>query len=141
MRLRRWTPLTYLFPRRYLDTEYAWSDFDLHEWAAERYEWTQDPWNGFRDFASRPRETIDRERGDCEDFALVAMSWAVANDRPGVGLGFCWEQWRPWPTHVIAYDDEAVYSSGHVERTTVDDWLRDSRYTWVLRRRVGRPAT
>lgn len=137
MRLRRWTPFTYLFPSRYIDTDYEWSDFDLAEWARERYEWTQNPWNGLRDFATAPAETIEQAKGDCEDFALVALSWAVANDRLDIGLAFCWESNRPWPTHVITYDSESVYSSGSIRRTTIDEWLENARYSFALRRRVN----
>lgn len=137
MKLRRWTPLTFLLPSRYVDTGEFWEDFDLEEWANGPYEWTQDPWNGFRDFATPPVKTVRDGQGDCEDFALVALSWAVTNDRSGLGLGFCWESNRPWPTHVIAYDEEYVYSSGDIDSTTVDEWLEDSRYSFVLRRRVS----
>lgn len=137
MELRRWTPLTYLFPGRYVDRDQFWSEFDLEEWSRSAYEWTEDPWNGFRDFARRPAETISRGRGDCEDYALVAVSWAVAQGHEGVGLAFCWKLYYPWPTHVVAYDDERVYSSGSISRTSVDDWVADSAYDFALKRRVA----
>lgn len=136
MQLRQWTPLIFLFPARYVETDPFWADFDFRAWARNEYEWTEDPWNGFRDFAQRPSETVDQGRGDCEDFALVATSWAMANGRPDVGLGFCWESSRPWPTHVIAYDSEAVYSSGTISQVTVDKWIENSKYRFVLRRQV-----
>jgi hypothetical protein len=133
---RRWTPLTYLAPARYVDRNPSWATFDLHEWADEEYDWVQDPWNGFLDVARRPHETVAAGEGDCEDFALVAVTWAVANDRE-VGLGFCFEAWTPWPTHVIAYDDMYVYSSGNIVPASVDEWVADTdRYAFVLRRRV-----
>ncbi len=136
MDVRRWTPLTFLAPRRFLaDTPFG-EDQEFQMWARDEYEWTQDPWNGFRDFAQRPADTIETGRGDCEDFALVAISWAVQHDRPGVGLAFCWEWPRPWPTHVIAFDAEYVYSSGSVTKESVPEWLDDSRYDYVLKRRV-----
>jgi len=135
--LRRWTPFTFLFPNRYVDRDERWGEFDLAEWSDEEYEWDQDPWNGVRDFAQRPGETVDRREGDCEDYALVAVSWAVANDRDGIGFAFCWERPYPWPRHVIAFDDERVYSSGHVSGKSVDEWVADSRYVFAVRRRVG----
>lgn len=137
MRLRRWTPLTFLFPARYVERRERWAAFDLPGWAADDYDWTQDDWNGFRDFATPPAETVRDGRGDCEDFALVAASWAVSNGRADVGLGLCWEATRPWPTHVIAYDAEAVYSSGQIMPVTVDEWVDASKYVFVLRRRVS----
>jgi hypothetical protein len=133
---RRWTPLTFLFPGRFVDRDDRWADFDLLEWSDGEYDWTQDAWNGFRDFAQRPAETVETGRGDCEDYALVALSWAVAADRDGIGLGFCWESGTPWPTHVIAFDEERVYSSGNTPETGVDEWIEDSDYTFALRRRV-----
>lgn len=137
IRLQRWTPLTFLVPQRYVDRDDHWEAFDLLEWSREDYEWTQDPWNGYRDFAQPPRETLREGKGDCEDYALVAVSWAVAQGRSGIGLGFCWELPYPWPRHVIAFDDERVYSSGDVSRQSVNAWMTDSRYDYVLRRRVA----
>ena len=133
---RRWTPWTMLVPSRYVDRQRDWSDFDFERWAEESYDWVSDPWNGYLDFARRPGETIAGERGDCEDFALVAASWAIATGRNGVGLAFCWEVPYPWPRHVIAYDEEFVYSSGDVERTSVSEWVEESKYAFALRRRV-----
>jgi len=136
MDLQRWTPLTFLFPARYVDGDDRWGSFNLLEWSDADYEWTQDPWNGISDFAQRPGETVDSGRGDCEDYALVALAWAVANGRDRVGLAFCWELPYPWPRHVIAYDDERVYSSGHVSEKRVGEWIDDSRYEFAVRRRV-----
>lgn len=136
MELRRWTPFTFLFPTKYVETGPYWETFDFETWACNDYEWVEDPWNGFRDFAKRPTETVDLGRGDCEDFALVALSWALSTGRQNVGLGICWQATRPWPTHVIAFDAEAVYSSGNISHETVNEWLEDSKYRFVLRRRV-----
>lgn len=123
IRLRRWTPFTFLVPDRYLDRDEWWKTFDLIEWSRSEYEWTEDWWNGYRDFAQKPRETVDRCRGDCEDYALVSLPWTIAQERSGVGIAFCWELPYPWPTHVIAFDDERVYSSGVVSRMGVDEWV------------------
>lgn len=137
MDIRRWTPLTFLAPRRYLEAVPFEQESEFRTWAREQYDWTEDPWNGFLDFAARPTETVEAGRGDCEDFALVAVSWAIEQGRPGVGLGFCWESTRPWPTHVIAFDEEYVYSSGTIVEASVDGWLEGSKYSYVLRRKVG----
>lgn len=137
MGLGRWTPLTFLFPTRYIETGSFWAEFDLEGWASAEYEWTQDPWNGFLDFAKRPSETVLHGHGDCEDFALVALSWARAQARSPLGIGFCWKTTRPWPTHVIAYDSEYVYSSGDITRMHLDDWIENSPYAFALRRRVA----
>jgi len=134
---RRWTPLTYVAPGRFVDRDPFWADFDLEDWAAAEYQWNQDRWNGFADFARRPRRTVSAGTGDCEDFALVAVSWAVANGREDVGIAFCWKPPYPWPSHVIAFDAERVYSSGDVDRTSVDAWVDESDYVFTLRRRVA----
>lgn len=137
MDLDRWTPLVFLRPGRYVSRDGFWREFDLREWSDGDYEWTEDPWNGFRDFARRPADTVAGGVGDCEDYALVAASWAVARDRPGVGLGFCWEWPYPWARHVIAYDDECVYSSGDVRRESVGAYVDRSQYDYCVRRPVG----
>lgn len=137
MGFRRWTLLTFLFPGRYVERGPFWPTFDLEEWSRSVYTWNEDPWNGFRDFAGRPSDTVSRGEGDCEDYALVAASWALARGHDGVGIAFCWESSRPWPTHVVAFDDERVYSSGDITRGTVDEWVADSKYTFALRRRIS----
>lgn len=136
MNVRRWTPFTFVAPDRYVDRDEWWTTFDLEAWSRSEYEWAQDPWNGVVDFARRPRDCVDAGRGDCEDYALVALSWAVAHDRDGVGIGFCWNLPYPWPRHVIAFDDERVYSSGRIHEGSVDEWKADSKYSVVLRRRL-----
>ncbi|MFC5135872.1 MULTISPECIES: hypothetical protein [Haloferacaceae] len=137
MNPRRWTPFTFLAPDRYVDRGERWAEFDLEEWSRSEYDWTQDPWNGFRDFARRPHECVEAGRGDCEDYALVALSWAVAHEREGVGIAFCWDLPYPWPRHVIAFDDERVYSSGDIVETSVDEWVADSKYAFSVRRHVS----
>jgi hypothetical protein len=137
MNVRRWTPLTFVAPARYVDRDDLWQSFDFASWSQSEYVWEQDDWNGYLDIAKHPRECVEMGRGDCEDYALVALSWAVAQDREGVGLGFCWESPYPWPRHVIAFDEERVYSSGTIHETSVDQWRADSRYSFVLRRHVN----
>ena len=133
---RRWTPFTFLFPGRYVDDDEFWTDFDLVAWSRTTYEWTEDPWNGFRDFARRPRDTVAAGTGDCEDYALVAASWLVAQGRDRVGLAFCWEWPYPWARHVIAFDGERVYSSGTISQGSVEEWVEDSRYAVSVSRRI-----
>lgn len=136
MQLRRWTPFVMVRPQHYVSRSDFWEEFDLFEWAGGVYEWTEDPWNGFRDFAKRPQRTVSDGRGDCEDFALVAASWAIAQDRDNVGLGFCFTWPRPWPVHAIAYDANRIYSSGYISEVAVTEWLANSRYDYCLRRPI-----
>lgn len=136
IRLDRWTPLTFLAPGRFVDRDPWWASFDLLQWSTSEYEWSEDAWNGYRDFAQHPRDTVASGRGDCEDYALVALAWALARDRSGLGIAFCFEPPTPWPTHVVGFDDEFVYSSGAVVRTPLDSWLERSRYAFAVRRRL-----
>lgn len=137
MRFDRWTPFAVLWPERYVSGDVdLWAAFDLEEWSRRGYEWVEDDWNGFLDFARRPHETLAAGRGDCEDYALVAASWALANGRPGVGLAVCWEWPYPWPRHAIAYDDERVYSSGRITEESVDEYIERDGYQFCLRRPV-----
>lgn len=137
MEIRQWTPLTFLMPSRYIDRSDFWTEFDIKEWSSKTYKWKQDSWTGYRDFAKRPAETISDGEGDCEDYALVAASWALAQDRQGVGLGFCWKRFDPRPRHAITFDDELVYSSGKITRESVEEYLRRSPYKYCLRRRLS----
>lgn len=134
-RLTWWTPFTYLAPSRYLSTGEFWRDFDIEHWSETFYDWTPDEWNGLRDFAKPPDRTVEEAEGDCEDYALVAASWAVANDRTGVGLAFCIGP-KPWPTHVVAYDADRVYSSGVITEQSLESFLDRTKYSRTLRRRI-----
>lgn len=136
MKLRRWAPFVTAAPGRYADPEAIPEGFDFEAWADE-FEWTQDPWNGWLDVAATVPETIETERGDCEDYALVAVSWGLVRDRSGLGMAFCFPPRSPVARHVIAYDDERVYSSGRIVEKTPSEWLEDSRYVRMLRRSVG----
>lgn len=137
MKLRQWTPFVYARPNKYADPSAVPDGFDLVEWSDDEFEWRQDRWNGLRDLATPPAETVERGYGDCEDYALVAVSWALANDRDGVGIGFCFPSRSPVPRHVVAYDDERVYSSGQIADESPSEWLDGSRYARMLRRSVG----
>lgn len=119
-----------------MEYDQRWGSLDPLGWSRNDYERTEDPWNGDRDFARTPRGTVRTGRGDREDCALVAPSWAVARGRSGVGVGFRWELPFRWPRHVLAVDDERVHSSGVVSRERVDEWAADSRDDVALRRRV-----
>lgn len=66
----------------------------------------------------------------------MAASWALANDRPGVGLAVCWEWPYPWPRHAVAYDDERVYSSGRITRESVEEYAKRDGSPFCLRRPV-----
>jgi hypothetical protein len=114
----------------------SWRSFDFEAWS-DGYAWTEDEWNGWLDVARHPDDTVDAETGDCEDYALVASSWALARGRTPVGLGFCFPPRSPVPRHVIAYDRDRVYSSGEIREESVDEYLHRSEYAWAIRRRLA----
>lgn len=134
--LSRWTPFVYLFPDRYVDEQYDWESFDLERWSREEYTWEQDYWNGLKDVAQEPRETIETGAGDCEDYALVALSDRVAAGADGTGLGFLFTQEFPPQGHVIAYDEDRIYSSGVIQEASVDEYHARSDYDVLLQRDV-----
>jgi hypothetical protein len=132
----RWTPFVFTWPRRYVGRGDRWATFDFDGWSTT-YEWSEDEWNGWLDVARRPDDTITERTGDCEDYALVAASWALAQGRTPVGLGFCFPSRAPVPRHVVAYDRDRVYSSGEIREESLDDYLDRTEYTWALRRRLA----
>lgn len=137
MEIKRWTPFTFFMPNRYIDRSNFWIDFNLQKWSSEIYKWKQDSWNGYRDFAKRPAQTISDGEGDCEDYALVAASWALAQDHRGVGLGVCWKRLDPRPRHVIAFDNEFVYSSGDIRQESVEEYISRSQYSYCVKRTLA----
>jgi hypothetical protein len=134
--LARWTPLVAAQPQWYVGRGDRWGAFDFEAWS-DRYEWSEDEWNGWFDVASPPDETVAAATGDCEDYALVAASWALARGRTPVGLGFCFTSRLPVPRHAVAYDRDRVYSSGDYREESLDDYLDRTEYAWALRRRLA----
>ena len=135
-KLRRLSLLILLIPRQFVRTDGSLVDFDFEAWSSSEYRWDQDAWSGLHDFAQEVEETLERGHGDCEDYAVVAASWALQNGREDVGLALCWEWPYPWSRHVIAYDADRVYSSGTIFQGSVDEWVDQSRYFYALERPV-----
>lgn len=131
--LHRLTPLVFLWPHPYLDP-HAVRDLDFEAWS-QGFEWQQDDWNGLRDIAQPVADTIESMAGDCEDYALVAASWAATHDHDRVGLACCFEGLRP--RHVIAYDAERTYSNGTITQEGVDEFQERSIYDRVICRRIS----
>lgn len=133
VKLTQWTGFAYLFPRRYADADLK--NVDIEHWS-KQFEWDQDGWNGMKDFLTEPEVTLEEQSGDCEDFAFVIVSHHLANDIP-VGIAACWEKGGITPSHMVAYDKNCVYSSGNIHQSTsLDKYIRDSKYSWCLPRRA-----
>ena len=126
----------WLFPGRYIRPHGIWDGFDLYEWSKSEYMWASDGPFIWQDKVQLPAETIVRGTGDCDDYALVAASWAKRHGRDDVGLAICGHKrfGIPIVTHMIAVDESRVYSSGHIFDGSVDDWLAasdDYDFAWV----------
>lgn len=135
-----WTPLILACPRWGIDTDYDWRSVDLHAWS-DRYSWEQDAWGGLFDLAADPPKTYHSEAGDCEDFALVCASVLEAHGRPW-GLAGMWSTaLRPEGArgHVVAFDEDRVYSSGHIVEEKVQETVERLGYDFHITRRGRRP--
>lgn len=136
MKLRNWTPFVFAYPKPYLSDDDRVTELDLERWSSDLYTWEQDGWNGYKDFASDPVETVTSRAGDCEDYALVAASWAHSRDKD-VTLALCFIDGNPLPQHMIAAFDGNVYSSGTIhEDTDIREYVQSSQYDWFLPRDV-----
>lgn len=128
-----WTPVTLLYPRRYLWIHSYFRDFNPREWSRE-YEWEQDEWNGWKDTLQPVGKTLTEQSGDCEDYAFVIASWAVTNGYDAK-LGICFEGYRL--AHVVATDGWSVYSSGVIYTdTTLDEYIEKSDYDRIITRNI-----
>lgn len=135
MKLRNFTPFVILWPRKYLGSEEQFKDIDIEQWSRE-YSWESDEWNGFKDFTQAPSITYEEKHGDCEDYAMVVLSWLKANDRDAHML-VLWQKGDIAASHVAVYDGRDVYSSGSIFRDcTVHDYVERSKYSHVLNRKV-----
>lgn len=136
MSILQWTPLAFLFPDRHMSDNIWVTSLDFEKWSEEEYQWEQDGWNGFADFLTSPPETIVSGKGDCEDYAFVAASWARSRDKD-VTLTLCFEGYSPVPQHMIAAFDGNVYSSDGIRTdTTIDEYIESSKYSWAINRKV-----
>lgn len=137
MRLSRWTPVVLLFPGRYLPTGGKVSELNLKEWSENEYEWSQDAWKGLRDSAKPVEETIKEGKGDCEDYALVALSWLKANGHTDIGLCVMYDVGLKVRGHVVAYHGDRTFSSGSIEDISPSEYAEREGYNVTVRRRAS----
>lgn len=134
MGLRDWTPLVFLSPESHFAQQIQY--LDLERWSEEVYEWEEDGWNGWKDFASDPVHTVWTNRGDCEDYALVAGSWAYAH---GYSMTFalCFQGYSPIPQHMVVSFKGNVYSSDGIRfDTTLEEYIEESKYDHHITRNI-----
>lgn len=128
--LLRWPPrvtaLFLRFPGRFLDPGAA-GGIDVVRWS-EEFEWVIDDWNGYRDTVDPVQDVIEAAQGDCDDYAVVVASWAVARGRDA-SLVLCKEDGQRFTSHVAVWDGERVYSSGDVhDDTDPGEYVEGSQY-------------
>lgn len=131
----RLTAIFLRYPGRYVDPDAAGS-LDVLRWSDE-FDWEQDAWKGFRDTVDPVEDVIETATGDCDDYAVVVASWAVAADRDP-SLVVCKTPGGFLPSHVAVWDGERVYSSGNVHHDTdPDEYLEESPYDRYRLRHVN----
>ena len=135
----RFSVLAWVFPGRFIENRERWRDFDLESWSAESYEWVSDGPGLWRDRVRYPSDTVSGGKGDCDDYAVVAASWARSNGRSRVGLAVCGHTVAGFlvPTHMVAVDSRRVYSSGEMYDLSPLEYVEmKEAYTWIWPRYV-----
>lgn len=128
----RWTPFIFLYPKAFISGSWEIRRLNLKTWSEEDYEYQSDL--KYRDFAKPPERTIEQGSGDCEDYALVAASWAYTRKRP-VTIAFVGKS-KELPSHVVAYDGENVYSSGEIIRGDIEEFIEESEFDYSIKRKI-----
>lgn len=139
MTLRRLSLWFALFPRRFIDPS-GWDEFDLQEWSEDVWEYEPDGPFIWHDTVTPPEDTVVSGRGDCDDYALVAAHWALANERPYVGVATMgpFKMGVPVPRHMVAFDLALTYSSGDVHAMNLTEYVQNHpRYSWSFSRMVS----
>lgn len=132
----RLTVWMFVDPDRYVDRGKFWSGFDLEQWSEYVYDWKQDSWDGLKDTVSDPRVVVETGRGDCDDYANVAVSTLLEQTDGFVGLAFMSTLAANPTGHVVAYTDTHVYSSGEIYEGSLNDFMRQSQYDVKICRTV-----
>lgn len=139
-KLQRLTVLSYLTPRRFIDTEHCkyWRGFDLEQWSSELFTWEQDEFNGALDWVSHPMDTVGTGRGDCDDYAFVAATALFHQTERPITIAYLIDLdfSGPYLAHVVVYDGERVYSSGGIIDESLPVYVRKSEYEWRVTRRL-----
>lgn len=93
--------------------EDGWGDLNIHAWR-EGFTWRRDPLKGALDHVSPIETTVETQRGDCDDFAVVAASWLHAQDRP-VYLGISTQRFIPRHVFVVDGDGRVYEGTGRLD--------------------------
>lgn len=135
--ITRHSALLYAAPRWFIEGG-EWDRFDYHEWAADVFEWERDPGGLWRDRASYPSDTITTGRGDCDDYAVVALNYLWhTTERPLAVAITTRRVGGIMPQHVLVFDGERTHDSRYgVREWSLDAFLADSDDVHLLRRRV-----
>lgn len=124
-------PDYFLDPEAYIDTDEAWAEFDLERWTEEVYTYERDDWNGLKNVAQDPVETVRSGTGDCEDYALVALSWLHARGVDEAGMAVYYHGEDAFG-HALAYGPDRLYSSGAIYEGTPESYHERSSYSLLF---------
>ena len=133
------TPLFLAYPRAFVRGYERLEYVDL-AFFVESLSWRRDPLKGLLDIASDPWTVVEREAGDCVDFARLAAAWLwTSTDRP-IAIYTVWTLRWP-PGHAIVYDGERIYSNSPREPEAIVEediasYLERTGRGVAIRRRV-----
>lgn len=132
-RLRRRSLKLLLRPTEFVEPEKIPDGFNLDEWRQDFF-WVEER----KISAVKPISmTLEEMRGDCEDFAAVAVASMKKNNFDTVSYGFFWREGQLLPTHVTANgvqnEEPVVYSNGQKWLMGPEEWKDETGYAraWV----------
>jgi len=132
-RLRRRSMKLLLRPGEFVETDKIPDGFDLDEWRQDFF------WIAERKISAvKPIPmTLEQKRGDCEDFAAVAVNSMLKDEFENVSFDYYWREGNVLPVHVTASgtkDGQTVlYSNGDKWLFGPERWAKETGYarSWV----------
>lgn len=125
-----------LRPGNFVEEDKIPAGFNLDTWR-ENFFWVEER----KISAVKPIPmTLEEERGDCEDFAAVAVSWMKKRGYEDVSFDFYWREGQILPTHVAASGitggQQVLYSNGNKWLLGPEEWKEETGYARVWVREV-----
>lgn len=132
-RFRRRSMKLLLRPQEFVETDKIPDGFDLDEWRQDFF------WIAERKISAvKPIPmTLDEQRGDCEDFAAVAVNSMLRDGFENVSFDYYWRRGNVLPVHVTASGvqdgQNILYSNGDKWLFAPEDWADETGYarSWV----------
>lgn len=134
--LPQWLPTYFLDPKAYAAEGEGWAEFDFEAWSDAEYDYQADDWGGLKNIPKDPAETVRSGVGDCEDYALVALSWLRATDADTAGMAVLYFGEQSFG-HAVAYSENRVFSSGRIYEMGLEAYLKTTSYKVLFSHEVG----